>query len=160
MFFTQKISESLNINKSACGVFFDISKAFDKVWHDGLVFKLSKLGIPTYILKYIIDFLSNRSFRVKVSNSYSNFYPIKCSVPQGSVLGPLLFLVYINDIPLTNIMNNKFCKSNSSLFISFYIICFLLCMGIGQAIGGVWFDKTQQKVISLCTFLSVDFLSC
>ncbi len=116
LFFTQKISESLNISKSACGVFFDISKAFDKVWHDGLVFKLSKLGIPTYILKYIIDFLSNRSFRVKVSNSYSNFYPIKCSVPQGSVLGPLLFLVYINDIPLTNIMNNKFCKSSSSLF--------------------------------------------
>ena len=102
IFFTQKISETLNKGKKACGIFFDISKAFDKVWHMGLIYKLIKCNIPNYILKYIIDFLKERTFRVNVDGSHSKSGNIICSVPQGSVLGPILFLVYINDIPLAN----------------------------------------------------------
>jgi len=102
LFFTQKISESLNKGKKACGIFFDISKAFDKVWHNGLIYKLIKLNVPSYIIKYLVDFLKDRKFRVSVGESLSDPCSIFCSVPQGSVLGPLLFLIYINDIPLTD----------------------------------------------------------
>ncbi len=62
IFFTKKISESLNKGKRAVGIFFDISKAFDKVWHQGLIYKLHKLGVPNYITRYVIDFLKNRKF--------------------------------------------------------------------------------------------------
>ncbi len=102
VFFTQKISETLNREKKACGIFFDISKAFDKVWHNGLIYKLINLNVPSYMLKYIIDFLKDRKFRVNVGDAQSELHNILCSVPQGSVLGPLLFLVYINDIPLAD----------------------------------------------------------
>ncbi len=102
LFFTQKIGEALNKDKKACGVYFDISKAFDKVWHKGLIHKLTRLKIPSYLLKFIIDFLSDRKFKVSIGDSLSESGEILCSIPQGSVLGPILFLVYINDIPLAD----------------------------------------------------------
>ena len=99
---TQKIQECLNRKKNVCGIFFDISKAFDKVWHAGLVYKLIYLGVPVYIIRFIRNFLNDRFFKVKVNDTFSRSHPITCSVPQGSVLGPLLFLVFIGDIPLSN----------------------------------------------------------
>jgi exonuclease III len=111
-YFTQRISECLARGKKVCGIFFDISKAFDKVWHNGLVFKLIKLGIPNYLIAFVISFLKDRQFCVKVNNSFSVLYDIFCSVPQGSVLGPILFSIFINDIPLSNIPS----FSNSVLF--------------------------------------------
>ncbi len=56
LFFTQKISESINKGKKTVGIFFDISKAFDKVWHVGLLYKLIKLKLPIYLIKYLKDF--------------------------------------------------------------------------------------------------------
>ena len=104
---TQKIQECLNRGKKVCGIFYDISKAFDKVWHAGLIYKLIYLGVPKYIIRFIKNFLSDRFFKVKVNDTYSEPCPITCSVPQGSVLGPLLFLVFIGDIPLSNSKNSK-----------------------------------------------------
>lgn len=78
----------------------DIEKAFDAVWHDAILHKLKLKNTPSYLLKVIASFLSDRISFVEISSKRSEFFEITAGVPQGSPLSPYLFNIYINDIPI------------------------------------------------------------
>ena len=99
-----------------CDVSKDISKAFDKVWHQGLLYKLKQNGISGNLLEILTGFLKDRKQRVVLNGQNSLWANIEAGVPQGSILGPLLFLIYINDLPDNQSTNVKLFADDTSLF--------------------------------------------
>jgi len=116
LYLVDEIHSSLDVNLDVRAIFLDMSKAFDKVWHDGLLFKLKQNGIGGNLLTLLENYLSNRKQRVLINGSDSDWGSIQSGVPQGSVLGPLLFLIYINDLENGLKSQVKFFADDTSLF--------------------------------------------
>ena len=116
MAITHEIYKSFDNGYEVRGVFINIFKASDKVWHKGLTYKLKQNGISGKLLNLIIDFLSNRKQRVVLNGKYPSWTNIEAGVPQGSILEPLFFLIYINDLSDNLITNPKLFADDTSLF--------------------------------------------
>ena len=113
---THEIYQSFHDNLEVRVTFLDISRAFNKVWHKGLIYTLKQNGISGIILNTIIDFLSFRKQRVVLNGQVSQRTSIEAGVPQGSILGPLLFFIYINDLSDDLLTNAKLFADDTSLF--------------------------------------------
>ena len=94
-----RIARAFNRSGATRAVALDISKAFDRVWHAGLLHKLKSYGISGQIFGLISSFLSNKRLQVVLDGKSSKKYPVNGGVLQGSILGLKLFLLYINDLP-------------------------------------------------------------
>ena len=97
-YLTNKIMTGFDSGLLTGMILIDLQKAFDTINHDILLKKMASLGFSNHSIKWFQSYLSGRRFRVNIKNKYSSTAKIECGVPQGSILGHLLFLLYVNDM--------------------------------------------------------------
>ena len=147
LYLVHKIRTCWGRGRIAHGVFLDISSAFDKVWHKGLIAKLEQIGISNIALDLFINYLSNRKQCVVVDGIKSNFLDIEAGVPQGSRLGPLLFIIYINDIV----------EGLESEILIFADDCSLLASGLDPNETAQSLNRDLEKISSWAKLWKVTF---
>ena len=113
---SDRIARAFNRSRATQAVVLDISKAFDRVWHAGLLHKLKSYGISGQTFGLLSSFLSNRWLGFVLDGKSSQEYPVNAGVPQGSILGPTLFLLYINDLPDDVISNITIYADDTTLY--------------------------------------------
>ena len=106
--------KAIDEGKEVRAIFCNISKAFDRVWHKVLLYKLQTVG---HFLQSFTDYLNNRKQRVVLPGVFSHWTHFKAGVPQGSILGPLLFIIYINDIGRNINSSIRIFADDTSLYI-------------------------------------------
>ena len=95
------IETAFEEKKVCSAVFLDVSQAFDKVWHEGLDIKLRSV-LPKSYCDFLSSYMADRFFRIKLEDEYSDLNPIAAGIPQGSILGPILYLIYTSDVPTSS----------------------------------------------------------
>lgn len=110
----REASEALEERKFCCAVFLDVAQAFDKVWHEGLLHKLQTV-LPLSYCQLLQSYLQDRQFRVQSGSVYSSWNPVKAGVPQGSVLGPILYVLYTADVPISPLVSNSIFADDTAL---------------------------------------------
>ena len=166
---TDKIREQLDKGNFACGIFVDFQKAFDTVDHQILIQKLNYYGIRGIANNWFSSYLQNRTQFVSINGSDSNVNAICCGVPQGSILGSLLFLIYINDLHFaikyckvhlfannTNLLNfnNSIKKINKQVghdlkYVSYWLNANKICLNVSKTEAVLFKSVRKQREITL-----------
>ena len=148
----------LNNKKCVDIIYIDFAKAFDVVSHEKLLFKLKSYGISNKIIKWFYNFLSNRSQITRVENSFSNSSIVKSGVPQGSFLGPILFLLYINDLP--SIFSSKIhfdlFADDTKIYFSYASVSERFLLQNNLNLFSQWVNKWQLNIsLSKCAVMTL-----